>query len=240
LVVLPLNNLGGIDADTVDGITEDLTTDIARIPGLLVIARNSAFTYKGRPIDIRRVGEELGVRYAVEGSARKNGDALRVTIQLVSTETGSHISAQNYDIRREGTNYNVDDIVRQVAVGLDARLVDVENARSIRERSENPDADDMIVRARAIRSHGFSLQAQKEVVALYERAVSLDPSSVRALAGLADAILDSISSWTDDPAAPSKLRRAEDLIKRAEAIRPDDIVVLWEYSCLQNPVDMRR
>jgi TolB-like protein len=227
LVVLPLNNLGGVDNDTVDGITEDLTTNLARIPGLLVIARNSAFTYKDKPIDIRRVGEELGVRYAVEGSARKHGDAMRITIQLVSTETGSHILAENYDISREGASYNVDDVVHQVAVALNVRLVYIESARSVHERSENPDVDDLIVRAQAIRFHVSSPQTQKEVVALYERAVSLDPSSVRALAGLADAILGSILIWTEDPTAPTKLKRAEDLIKRAEALRPDDIFVLW-------------
>jgi tetratricopeptide (TPR) repeat protein len=81
---------------------------------------------------------------------------------------------------------------------------------------------------RALSTSTFSPQTQKEVVALLERAVSLDPSSVRALSGLADAIIDSIGIWTDDPTAPSKLRRAEDLIKRAEALRPDDILVLWD------------
>ena len=84
LVVLPFNNLGGegVNEDTVDGITEDLTTDLSRWPDVLVIARNSAFTYKGKPIDIKRVGEELGVRYAVEGSVRKVDGTLRVTVQL--------------------------------------------------------------------------------------------------------------------------------------------------------------
>ena len=84
LVVLPFNNLGGsgVEDYIVDGITEDLTTDLSRLPDFLVIARNSAFTYKGKPIDIRRVGEELGVRYAVEGSVRKAGGGLRINVQL--------------------------------------------------------------------------------------------------------------------------------------------------------------
>ncbi|HME27634.1 MAG TPA: adenylate/guanylate cyclase domain-containing protein [Acetobacteraceae bacterium] len=91
LVVLPFDNLGGDSADnnTADGITEDLTTLIAQYPDSLVIARNSAFTYKGKPIDIKRVGEELRVRYALEGSVRKVDGTLRVNVQLVSTETGA-------------------------------------------------------------------------------------------------------------------------------------------------------
>ena len=123
VVVLPLNNLGGdgVDEDVVDGITEDLTTDLARSRDFLVIARNSAFTYKGKPIDVRRVGEELGVRYAVEGSVRKINGALRVNVQLVSTETGAHVWADRFDVGRDGAGYGVDDIIRQIAIALNVR-----------------------------------------------------------------------------------------------------------------------
>jgi TolB-like protein len=101
-VVLPFTNLGGVDDDTVDAITEDVTTDLARVPDLLVISRSSAFAYKGKPIDIKRVGEELGVRYAVEGSARRVDGRLRVTVQLVSTETGAHTWAERFEVGRDG------------------------------------------------------------------------------------------------------------------------------------------
>ena len=123
LVVLPFNNLGGegVSDDIVDGITEDLTTDLSRLPDFLVIARNSAFTYKGKPIDIKRVGEELGVRYAVEGSVRKAGSTLRVNVQLVSTETGTHLWADRFDVGRDGVGYDVDDIVRQIGTSLNVR-----------------------------------------------------------------------------------------------------------------------
>jgi TolB-like protein len=228
VVVLPFTNLGGLDDETVDGLTEDLTTTIGGTTGFLVIARSSAATYKGKSIDIRQVGQELGVRYAVEGSARRNGDAMRVTVQAVSTETGAHILVNQFDIGREGVGYNVDDVVRQIGGALVGRLLNVESERSLRERPENPDVDDLVLRARAMRWRGFSPQTQGQVVALFERAVALDPSSVRALAGLADAILDSIAVWTDDPTAPTKLRRAEDLITRAEQLRPDDTWVLWD------------
>ena len=138
LVVLPFDKLGGdgVEDDIVDGITEDLTTDLSRLPGFLVIARNSAFTYKGKPIDIKRVGEELGVRYAVEGSVRKVGGTLRVNVQLVSTETGAHIWAERFDVGRDGVGYGVDDIVRHIAWRLNGRIVDTESARGARERPD--------------------------------------------------------------------------------------------------------
>ena len=151
-MVLPFNNLGGegVDEDTVDGITEDLTTDLSRWPGFLVIARNSAFTYKGKPIDIKRVGEELGVRYAVEGSVRKVDGTLRVTVQLISTETGTHLWAERFDVGRDGVGYGVDDIVRQIAFTLNIRIVDTEAARSLRERPSNPEVADILLRARSV------------------------------------------------------------------------------------------
>ena len=115
-----------------------------------MIARNSAFTYKGKPIDIRRVGEELGVRYAVEGSVRKVGGALRVNVQLVSTETGAHLWADRFDVGRDGAGYGVDDIVRQIAIALNVQLTDVESARGARERPANPDVADLLLHARAL------------------------------------------------------------------------------------------
>jgi TolB-like protein/class 3 adenylate cyclase/tetratricopeptide (TPR) repeat protein len=227
LVVLPLNNLGGdgVSDDVVDGITDDLTTELSRLPGFLVIARNSAFTYKGKPIDVKRVGEELGVRYALEGSVRKTGDVLRVNAQLVSTETGTHLWADRFDVARDGVGYGVDDIVRQIGLALNVRLVEIEGARSARERPTNPDAADVLLQARALDYRPVTPQTQREVVALYERAVELDPSSAVALAGLADALLNSTPS--EDPANAVKIRRAEELITRAELLRPDLEIVMW-------------
>jgi class 3 adenylate cyclase/TolB-like protein len=227
LVVLPLNNLGGdgVSDDVVDGITDDLTTELSRLPGFLVIARNSAFTYKGKPIDVKRVGEELGVRYALEGSVRKAGDVLRVNAQLVSTETGTHLWADRFDVARDGVGYGVDDIVRQIGLALNVRLVEIESARAARERPSNPDAADLLLQARALNYRPVTPQTQRQVVTLYERAVALDPSSAVALAGLAVALLD--STRTEDPATPTTFRRAEELIARAELLRPDLVLVMW-------------
>jgi TolB-like protein len=229
LVVLPFDNLGGsgVEDYIVDGITEDLTTDLSRLSDFLVIARNSAFTYKGKPVDIKRVGEELGVRYAVEGSVRRAGAGLRITAQLISTETGGHLWADRFDVGHEAIDDGVDDIVRNIVAALDARLLEVESDRGARERPGNPDAADVLLRARALGNRPPSPELQAELLALYARAVELDPSSARALAGLAEALLDSIVTWDEDPTVPVKLRRAEELIARAELLRPDDMKVMW-------------
>ena len=190
-----------------------------------MIARNSAFTYKGKPIDIKRVGEELGVRYAVEGSVRKVDGTLRVNVQLVSTETGTHLWAERFDVERDGVGYGVDDIVRQIASTLNVRIVDAEAARSLRERPSNPDVTDILLRARSIYNRPPTPQRQAELMPSYERALELDPTSATALAGLAEALLDSYNS--EDPTAPEKLHRAEELLKRAELVRPDDPKVMW-------------
>jgi TolB-like protein/class 3 adenylate cyclase/tetratricopeptide (TPR) repeat protein len=228
LVVLPFDNLGGsgVEDYIVDGITEDLTTDLSRVTDFLVIARNSAFTYKGKPVDVKRVGQELGVRYAVEGSVRRSGAGLRITAQLVSAETGVHLWADRLDVPRDAVLDGVDDIVRHIVNALNARLLDVESARSARERPDNPDAADILLRARSLENLPRSPQRHAQLVALYERAVELDPTSARALAGLADALLDSVVTWDEDPTVPAKLRRAEELITRAELLRPDHMRVM--------------
>jgi TolB-like protein/class 3 adenylate cyclase/tetratricopeptide (TPR) repeat protein len=228
IVALPFNNLGGegVEEDVVDGITEDLTTDLSRVPDFLVIARNSAFTYKGKPIDVKRVGEELGVRYAVEGSVRKIDGALRVNVQLVSTESGTHLWAERFDVRRDGVGYGVDDIVRQIAFTLSGRIVDTEAARNLRERPSNPEVADILLRARSIYNRPPTPQQQAELVPLYERALELDPKSATAMVGLAETLLNTIGS-PDDPSIPEKLRRADELVNRAVLLRPDDMAVMW-------------
>jgi TolB-like protein len=234
LVVLPFTNLSGdgVPYHIVDGITEDLTTDLSRLPDFLVIDRNSAYGYKGKPIDIRRVGVELGVHYAVEGSVRKTADgALRISVQLVSTETGTHIWADRFVIK-DGGGYDIDNIVRPIAWALNAQIVTAEHERSERESPGNPDGTDLLLRARVLTHLPPTPERHAQVLASFERAVEFDPSSATALAGLAEALLDSIYwdgiiGWEEDPTVPAKLRRAEELLARAEMLRPDDLKVMW-------------
>jgi TolB-like protein len=138
-VVLPFHNLGrddGVNDATVDRITEDLTASLARDTfGFLVTARNAALADKGRPIDIRRVGQELGVRYAVEGSVRMvDGSFLRVSAQLVSAESNEILWAGRFDAagRGDGSGRAADDLVLQIAAALRVRLIVIEGARSAR------------------------------------------------------------------------------------------------------------
>ena len=124
-----------------------------RAPGMFVIARESAYTYRGKTVDIRKVGEELGVRYVLEGSVHKLGEMLRVNAQLIATETGAHLWADRFDQQLNDLSAGQDAIVRRIGQTLDAALADVESARSKRERPTNPDAFDLIQRARALGLH---------------------------------------------------------------------------------------
>jgi tetratricopeptide (TPR) repeat protein len=168
----------------------------------------------------------LGVRYAVEGSVRKVEGTLRVNVQLVSTETDTHLWAERFDVRRDGIGYGVDDIVRQIMFALSGRIVDTEAARNVRERPSNQDVADILLRARSVYNRPPTPQRQAELVPLYERALKLEPDSATAMVGLAEALLDTISS-SDDPLVPEKLNRAEELVDRAVLLRPNDVMVMW-------------
>ena len=136
LVVLPFSYVGGDGNDdyTADVITEDLITDLSRLPGALVIASRSAATYKHKPVDIRRVGYELGVRYVIEGSVRKLGDLLRVNVQLVSTEANTLIWAGSFDQDVKELGIGQEAIVARLRAVLGVQVFDSENARNVRER----------------------------------------------------------------------------------------------------------
>lgn len=226
VVVLPFNKFGnGVDDDMVDAITEDLTAAITRWHDWQVTAHNTALTYKGRPIDIRRVGEELGVRFAVTGSLRKRGTGLRVNLQLVSAETGAHLWADHFDAGPDADGYSVEDIIRHMALALSFWVADAESKRIAAE--SNPDAADSLTRARAA-LYGRPLNPENydHVITLLEHAADLDPHSAVAQAALAEAQLDSINIWTDDPETPVKLRRAEAAVRRAEILAPDERLVM--------------
>src|SRR5262249_38849847 len=153
--------------------------------------------------------------------------SLRVNVQLVSTETGAHLWAERFDIRRDGIGYNIDDIVRQIRFALNLHIVDTEAARSVRERPTNPEVADILLRARSVYNRPTTPQQITELVSLYKRVVELDPNSPTVLAGLAEALLDSVYPFAEDPTAPDKFRRAEELMQRAERLRPDIGKVMW-------------
>jgi tetratricopeptide (TPR) repeat protein len=178
------------------------------------------------------------VRYVVEGSVRKADGTLRVNVRLVATETGAQVWGDNFGIERDGIGYSVDDIVRQIAHVLSDRVAESDSTRSERERPTNPDVVDIVLRARALQAMPPNPQRLSEIIALYERALKIDPSSATALAGLAESLMGSIYTY-EDPTTPEKLRRAEELVLRAEQLRPYDMPVMFarlsrlmrEYRC---------
>jgi adenylate cyclase len=229
LVILPFENLSGDAKEDylADGITDDLTTELSHIPGALVVARESAYTFKGKAVDVRKLGEGLGVRYALEGSVRRLGSTLRVNVQLVSTETGVHLWSDRFDESISELSVGQEQIVTRMRDQLGISMVEIENARSLRERPTNPDAFDLILRARSIRNLPPSQQRDEEALALLERALWLDPSSVYAMTYIAYYLVDAVGNegWGDF----EKLQRAERLLARARAIAPDSEVVLNTY-----------
>ena len=214
LVVLPFANLGGDEREDylADAITEDLTTDLSYLPGAMIIARHSAATFKNKPVDVRQIGEELGVRYVVEGSVRKLGDMLRVNVQLISSETNMHIWAGRFDQSVKDLGIGQEEIVSRLREALGFQMFDAESARSVRERPDNPDASDLLLRGWSAWRRGGELSNRAEATALYEQALRLDPMSVRAMCFLAD---EAINSFVI-PEYPT--RGDENLIARAASL----------------------
>ncbi|HXW28736.1 MAG TPA: adenylate/guanylate cyclase domain-containing protein, partial [Xanthobacteraceae bacterium] len=139
IVVLPFANIGGDPEQEyfVDGVTESLTTDLSRISGSFVIARNTAFTYKGKPFDVRQIGRELGVRYVLEGSVQRGGNRIRINVQLIDAETGNHLWAERFDTPLADLLDMQDEIVARLANQLGTELVTAEARRAERK----PDLD---------------------------------------------------------------------------------------------------
>jgi adenylate cyclase len=165
----------------VDGMVEDITTAIARLPWLFVIARNSSFAYKGKSPDVRQVGRELGVRYVLEGSVRKAGNRVRITGQLIDTTTGAHIWADRIDGSLDDIFELQDQVASTVVGAIEPRLRLSEIERAARKPTESLDAYDLYLRAVA-QTHKFTEESLREAVALAKNALAIDPSYVPATA----------------------------------------------------------
>src|SRR5258706_6366371 len=133
IVVLPFANIGGGQAEDslVDGVTESLTTDLARIPGTVVIGRNTAFTYKAKAIDARQVGRDLGVRYVMEGSIQSSEDRIRINAQLIDAETGAHLWAERFDKSRADLFSMQDEVIARLARMVEIELTAAESRRAV-------------------------------------------------------------------------------------------------------------
>jgi TolB-like protein/class 3 adenylate cyclase len=202
LVVLPFANIGGDPEQEhfVDGVTESLTTDLSRIRGAVVIARNTAFTYKGKPFDVKTIGRELNVRYVLEGSVQRGGHRMRVNVQLVDAETGSHLWAERFDKPLTDLFDMQDEIVGRLANALSAQLAAVEARHA--EQAPNPDSMDLFFQGLSWLHRGRTPTHVAQARGFFDRALKADPDNIDALVGLAAAdIADGGNSFVADPAA---------------------------------------
>jgi adenylate cyclase len=219
IVVLPFANLSN-DPDQqyfADGITDDLTTDLSRIAHSFVISRNSAFTYRDKPVNAKQIGRDLGVRYVLEGSVRRSGNQVRVNAQLIDANTDAHLWADQFDGDMGDLFALQNEITSRIAITLDVELVTAEATRP----NDHPDALNYIFQGRAALSKPRSRENLAEAISLFEHALVLDPHSAEARSWLAVALADRVlDEMTDSRAAD--IERAKGLIAQALAASPNN------------------
>jgi TolB-like protein len=220
IVVLPFANIGSDREQEyfADGVTESLTTDLSRIRGAFVIARNTAFTYKGKPIDVKAVGRELNVRFVLEGSVQRRSDRVRVNVQLIDAESGSHLWAERFDKPVADFFDMQDEIVARLANELSTEIASAEARRSA--RAPNPDALDLFLQGLAWANKGPTFENLSPARSFFERALAVEPGNVDALVYLAYVnLLTATYLLTDDRVA--RLAAAEAGLIKALSIVPD-------------------
>jgi adenylate cyclase len=217
VAVLPFANLSQDPAQEYfsDGMTEDLITGLSKVSGLFVIARNSVFTYKGKPVKVREVGRDLGVRYVLEGGVQRSGSRVRITAQLVDAGTGYHIWAERYD--REVTDIFAlqDEVTQQIVRAMAVRLTDAERVRMGRAPTGVLEAYDLVLRGHEERSR-TTREGNAEARRLFVKAIDLDPGYAAAYLGLSWTYLQNWQLlWTADR---ESLARARELAEKASAL----------------------
>ena len=222
IVVLPFANLSGDPAQSylADVLTEELTTGLSRISGTFVIARSTAFTYKGKPLDVKQIGRDLGVRYVLEGSEQHTGNQVRVNAQLIDAETGAHLWADQFDADRGELLKMQDEIVTRLARAMQIQLVAVDAARVTRTGPDNLDAEDLALRCQAGIYNSVAPAGFEAAYSLCERALNIDNGNVVALSLLAMMhIIPVVEARSTDPQAD--IRQADELVSRALALDPN-------------------
>ncbi len=220
IVVLPFANLSGDPEQDyfVDGVTESLTTDLSRISGSFVIGRHTAFTFKGKAVDLKQIGRELNVRYVLEGSVQRSGNRLRVNVQLIDAETGNHLWAERFDKPVTDLFDMQDEIVARLANTLDAQLIAAEARRA--ERSLHPNSMDLFFQGRACWNKGSAPEYMTQARNFFERSLALDPNNIDAMVFVAAVhIVVGAGFQTDDRAA--HLAVAETTLTKALSHAPN-------------------
>jgi TolB-like protein/Flp pilus assembly protein TadD len=223
LVIIPFTNLGGDPAQNrlADALTEGLTTYLSRMPDTVVVTRSGAPTYGRGPLDVRRVGQKLGVRYVLEGSQQHGGTRMRVSARLVDARTGAHLWADQFDAPLTDLLDMQDDIVTRLARTIHIELSALEAARISRERATGDDADDLARRGEAIfLRYGPNRDEADAGYELCERALAVDSQNVRALSILAEKFATRVTA-SQSIDRDADVRRAAELVSRALASEPN-------------------
>ena len=235
IVVLPFVNLSNNAAEDyfADGITDNLTTDLSRaLPGSFVVARETAFTYKGKPIDVRQIGRELHVRYALEGSALLEGEQVRINARLVDTQMGNEIWTDRFDTTRGNLLVVQDEIVGRLSRAIGLQVISDAARRSQRERPGSVPAMDLVLRGQATLNRPSSPTTMTEARDLFEQALRVQPDNVDALAGIAATYIFEVLNGYYPNGNEERLKRAEPLLGRALALDDRHLIALKAKAAL--------
>ena len=227
LAVMPFENLTNNADDNylADGIADDLRNDLSHVPGAIVVGRASTSSYKGKAVAAAQIGRALGVRYLVEGSVRRLDSKLRVNVKLTSADTAATLWSDRFDEDMGDVAAGQDRVVARMRSGLGISLIDLESMRSLHERPTSPDAFDLVLQARSLLNQPTNEARSSAALALFERALSLDPVSVHALTGIAAVHIGKSmdqGQWLD----PEAMARAEAMLAKARKIGPNSERVL--------------
>ena len=216
IVVLPFANLSSDPEQEyfVDAITDDLTTDLSRIVNSFVIARTTAFTYKGKPTDVKQIGRDLGVRYVLEGSVRRLGEQVQINVQLIDAESGAHVWTDRFDTDRTNLAKAQAEITSRLAQTLRLQLLEIVGRRIEQDKSENLDARDLIMRGWAFYYRPRSLANLKEAQQAFEQALAFDPESIDGRVGLGAVLGEYVANATSNNRAQD-IARADEVLTQA-------------------------
>ena len=235
IVVLPFLNLSADARQDYlsDGITDSLTTDLSKaLPGSFVVSRDTAYTYKGKAADVRQIGRELDVRYVLEGSVLPDDGLVRVNAQLINAETGGHLWAERFDLKRKDVLQVQDDIVGRLSRAIGLKMIDTEARRSEREKPKSPEAVDLIMRGKAMANRPTSRATMMQARDLFEQALNVEPDNPEALAGVATTFVFEALNGYHETGNEQRLRQADVLLTRALAMDPRQLVALKAKAAL--------
>jgi adenylate cyclase len=218
IVVLPFANLSNDPEQEyfADAVTDDLTTDLSRIAESFIIARNTAFTYKGKPADAKQIGHDLGVHYVLEGSVRRSADPIQINVQLIDTQTGAHVWAERFNTNRANLPEAQNEIVGRLARTLNLELIQAAARRIEEEKAVNPDARDLIMRGWAWWYRPASVANRQEAQRYFERALESDPRSLQARVGIARILVANVADGWSSSVQQDQARAEQFLLEAVE------------------------